>query len=495
MRRLLAVAIALVVVLGFMAAPAQAQAPAPKVTINGLVDFVTTYYSNWSGGNAASLDPTDRERGWYSRERGVFTITGEIGRTKGVVALELDLTNGFIAGSGPGPGCSAGAPGTTAGADLDGDCQSVLESKWLYVEAPITGPGSMMPFIPASSVIRGGLQPARGHDYKVGIHFSGDFPGVTLESQWAPNIKSTLTYAQLREGLDDTVAANESYAILGSVEVGVFKGLTVKPTVSWARMDGGSGNAFLGVPAVNGFNPNGTNLHTKRWTLGGDVRWTSGPFSLQPTIYYQFGEQEIPGGDVDISAWIFDVTGGFRTGPLNIEGRIMYTTGNDAGDSVPGGDDVNYYHPINPGFAYLAGWSEIWTSGIDYATAYLAGAPGMSYRTSPSYDKYGRIFAGLAMDYALTPALTLRGLLNSSWTAEEVDTDAVVTTAGLVGGDGSGDARWLGVEAALGMTYRFAPNVALDVIGATLQGGDARDSGGQDAKAVWKGVARVRVTW
>ena len=495
MRRLLAVAIALVVVLGVMAAPAQAQAPAPKVTINGLVDFVTTYYSNWSGGGGASLDPTDREDGWYSRERGVFTITGEIGRVKGVMAMELDFTNGTTTGAGT---CGTPAfPGTSAGADLDTDCAGFFETKWLYVEAPITGAGSMMPFIPAATVLRGGMQPARGHDYKVGIHFSGDFPGVTLESQWAPNVKTTLTYAQLREKLDETLApaATESYAILFSPEIGVFKGLTVKPTISWARLDGGTGNGSLGLPPVNGFNANGTNLYTKRWTLGGDVRWMAGPFSVQPTIYYQFGEQQIPGDDVDISAWIFDVTGGFRTGPLNIEGRIMYTTGNDAGDSVPGGDDVNYYHPINPGFAYLAGWSEIWTSGIDYITSYLAAAPGMSYRTSPSYDKYGRIFTGLALDYALTPALTLRGLLNSSWTAEEVDTDAVIGATGLTGGDGSGDARWLGVEAAAGMTYRFAPNVALDVIAATLQGGSARDSGGDDAEAVWKGVARVRVTW
>jgi hypothetical protein len=174
----------------------------------------------------------------------------------------------------------------------------------------------------------------------------------------------------------------------------------------------------------------------------------------------------------------------------------MWTSGNDAPDVIGvGGDDIKYYSAINPAFSYLAGWSEIWTSGIDYATAYLAGAPGMSYRTSPSYDKYGRWFLGTAVDYALTPALTLRGLLNSSWTSEEVDTDAVITPTGLVGGDGGGDATWLGIEFALGLTYRFAPNVALDLVGATLQGGDARDSGGNDAKDVWKGVARVRVTW
>ena len=78
-----------------------------------------------------------------------------------------------------------------------------------------------------------------------------------------------------------------------------------------------------------------------------------------------------------------------------------------------------------------------------------------------------------------------------------VDTDAIILASGLNGGDGRGDSNWLGVEAALGMTYRFAPNVALDLVGATLQGGDARDEnfGSRDAKPVYKGVARVRVTW
>ncbi len=92
--------------LGMLAPPAFAQAPAPapapKVTINGLVDFVATYYYNWSGGTGAdgtgglnSSDVTNaRDKGWYTRERGVFTITGEVGRSRGVWAVELDFTNG-----------------------------------------------------------------------------------------------------------------------------------------------------------------------------------------------------------------------------------------------------------------------------------------------------------------------------------------------------------------------------------------------------------------
>jgi hypothetical protein len=51
------------------------------------------------------------------------------------------------------------------------------------------------------------------------------------------------------------------------------------------------------------------------------------------------------------------------------------------------------------------------------------------------------------------------------------------------------------------MTYRFAPNVAFDLIGAYMFTGDAMDHartpGGEvkDADNVYKGVARVRFTF
>ncbi len=512
MRRAVAVLVAVLVTLGIAAPQAYAQAaaapPAPKVTISGLVDFVATLYKNWSGGSCSTASPeacdvTDggKDSGFYSRERGVFTLTGEIGKSRGVLALEFDFTNGQ----------GTVAPGTSAGFDLDTDVAGFAEVKWLYVETPITGAGSLMPFIPVATIGRFGGQPARGHNYKPGILFSGDFPGVTLETTWAPNLRSTLTFAQLRESMDEVLGpgATESWALLASVEVDIFKGLTVKPTYAFTEMQGGSGNSLLGLPAVDGLNPNGTSLRTHRHTLGAEARWTAGPWSLQPTFFYQWGEQECIvniGGctvtkDVDISAWIADVIGGFRTGPLTIEGRVMWTSGNDASDRPRNGDDIEYYRPINPGFTYLSGWSEIWTSGIvDYATALLAGVPGASMRTSPSYDKYGRIFLGLAADYALTPAFVLRAIANWSWTDEDVDTNGSTVTSNGLRSTTGGDESYLGMELGAGFTYRFAPNVAFDLMGAYLWAGDAlnhtlRGGNERDADDVYKVSSRVRVTW
>src|SRR5687767_624634 len=297
MRRFIAVAVAGIALFG--ATQASAQMPAPKVTINGLIDFSTTMYKNWShSGCPAGCDVTDggKDHGWYSRERGVFTITGEVGRTKGVWAIELDAVNGFG---------TANPPGNTNYFDLDTDVNNnfsntggFFETKWLYLETPIMGPGSIMPFVPVSTILRAGAQPARGHEYKVGILFGGDFPGVTLESAWAPNLKSTLTYAQIGEGLDKVTAPNratggnnEDWAILASVEFEVFKGLTIKPTYAYADYtcgNGGSGN--LGTEAKGGLNVNAACgpltdrlFDTHRHTLGGDVRWAAGPFTVQPT--------------------------------------------------------------------------------------------------------------------------------------------------------------------------------------------------------------------
>jgi hypothetical protein len=523
MRRVVVLLLSAVAILGILAppvlaqtapppAPAPAAPPMPKVTINGLVDFVTSAYSNWP-----SLDVTDggKDNGWYSRNRGVFTFTGEIGKAKGVFALEIDVQQGVTNNAGENAasvGAGGGArtfPGTSNSSDLDGDLSGIAEVKWLYVEAPITGAGSMMPFIPFDSIFRGGLQPARGHDYKNGILLSGDIPAVTIESIFAPNLRSTVTYVQMREQEDEVLAPGdfESWAIVASVEVDLFKGFTLKPTYAYTEMTGGSGNGSLGNPNTSGLNFNGVNARMYRHTIGGDIRWVAGGLTIQPTVYFQWGKQECNAAvgcataqDVDIKTGIADVIVGYRLGPLNLQARGMYTPGNTANQEVTNGDDINYYRAINPAFGYMAGWTDIQTSGVDYATALFAAAPGVSLRTSPSYDKYGRIFLAAAADYAITPALTLAGTVNASWTAEKVDTQGVLSVNGLTS-TGGGNANYLGTEGMLGLTYRFAPNVALDLMGAYLWAGNAMDhkrtAAGQveDADDVWKATARVRVTW
>jgi hypothetical protein len=547
MRRSVLVALAVLVLFGMLAPPSFAQAPAPKVTINGLVDFVTTAYKNLS--YQANQDVTNNEeRNWYSRERGVFTLTGEVGRVKGVWAIELDFTNGagnFNAASAPGSLTTVGvaASGTSANFDLDTDVQGAVETKWLYLETPVTGPGSLLPFIPVATIARMGGQPFRGHAYKPGVLASGDFPGVTLETRWAPNARTTLTYVQISEQLDRFVAPNQkdSFAILASLEFDIFKGLTIKPTYAYGFWDGGNcGTSNLGTPSWGGLNvnancpavtpgsvagPAGVGRDIRRHYFGADVRWTMGPFSFQPTLIYLLGEQEVQNrngvlNDVDIRSFLVDVIGGFRAGPLLIEARAAYTPGQDAHHDPQngGGGTIRRYDPVNSGFVWLSGWSEIWKGDIDYSTGLYVGRPGVTARESMSFDKYGRLFLALAADYSLTPALTLSALTNFSWTDTDVDTKGTLGTTGIVPSANphtGGKERYLGNEWVLALSYRFAPNITFDLSGAALITGDALNinrsaalqalpGGGScstagvptcESKNVYKASARMRVTF
>jgi hypothetical protein len=561
MRTLIVAIVVAVVWVATLAPPSFAQAPAPKVTINGLVDFVTTAYKNSSHttGAVGQPDITDsREKGWYSRERGVFTLTGEVGRVKGVWAVELDFTNGagrFNNSSQPGSLTTVGtaANGTSANFDLDTDIQGAVETKWLYVETPVTGPGSLLPFIPVPTIARMGGQPARGHDYKPGVLLSGDIPAVTLQTTWTPNIRSTLTYVQIAEALDRAIALNQvdSQAIVASVEVDIFKGLTVKPTYAYGFWDGGNcGTSNLGTFGYGGYTPN-TNCpavtagslaapgnvarNIRRHYLGADLRWTSGPWSFQPTFIYLLGNQQVPprgsgpGGpragqlnDVPIRAFLFDSIQGFRTGPLLIETRFIYTPGVGANNDIQngGGGVIRTYQAINPGFVYLAGWSEIWRGNIDYNMSLFVGRTALEARNSQSFDKYGRIWGFLAADYSLTPALTIHAITNVAWTDTAVDTKGTlasnttgITPSGITTAGNpfkGGKEHYLGNEWILGLTYRFAPNMVFDVAGAALITGDAlniqragsdRGPCGTDgvptcqSRNVYKLSARFRITF
>ena len=106
MRRLLAVVVCTLAILGLVA-PAFAQAPAPKVTIVGLFDQVTSGGQNIYDGDFSRSS----EREWYARTRFRPDFTFEVGRTKAVLGLEIDMTYGqTTANDGGFPGNVTGAP-------------------------------------------------------------------------------------------------------------------------------------------------------------------------------------------------------------------------------------------------------------------------------------------------------------------------------------------------------------------------------------------------
>src|SRR5712691_7321021 len=248
MRRFLTVVASVFVILALTVPYADAQAPAgptPKVTINGLVDNVTTWSRNISTRDG-DLSRVDKE--WYSRTRARPDIIGELGSAKFVLGLELDYTWGSTCPSGNDvsfrcstEGGGTGTPvavtgqhsGTFLGADMNTDFPASLEVKWAYTEFAI-------PWAPAGSIMRLGAQPFTV-THKLSALATGDFPGAYVSVVLTPQIKVNLTYAAIEEagtGVADGFFRGDDFAFIASVDVSPFKGLELRPLYAYAYMNG-----------------------------------------------------------------------------------------------------------------------------------------------------------------------------------------------------------------------------------------------------------------
>src|SRR5215470_20227823 len=114
MRRCIVPAIVAFVILAMLAPPGFAQAPAPKVTISGLFDQVTSMGRNTFDGNLTRNSDSE----WYARTRFRPDLEFAVGRVKAVLGLEIDLmygqggpNDGGFPGNNTGNSCgAAGAP-------------------------------------------------------------------------------------------------------------------------------------------------------------------------------------------------------------------------------------------------------------------------------------------------------------------------------------------------------------------------------------------------
>jgi hypothetical protein len=569
MRRFLIVAVLAVALFAVVAPPVFAQAPTPKVTITGLFDQVTAGGYNFYDGNYSR----NNDREWYARTRFRPDFAFEVGRTKAVLGIEIDLQYGQGGATDGGfPGNVTGAAPVKAGAngglDLNTDVGGMLEVKWIYTEFDLTGKDSLMPFIPVLTVARAGGQPfATIGNYKT-AYATGDFAGLDLYTTFADNLKTHLAYVMVEEDIatfnrgSQAVASSkatrgEDMAFIFSPEYTPIKGLDLKPLYSYFQVQGATSSQARRA-AINRFNNTGTlattgvagasvaaatsysvastggvepyaggrpDFQENRHTIGLDARWRWGAFGLDPTIYYQWGTRDqgclcpingaafgpITRVTADMSSWFVDIAGSWQSGPLLLEARGIYSTGNEARDNLA--RSVHYFEPLDLDTSYYAGWAQIWALGVDYFNGGGAHNNGMS--TNVGYDRYGRAGFGVRGTYNLTPALAFYTVVSPMWTAQKVDTDTgqgagirtIVNDKSFVKGDES----YLGTEWDLGMTWKFAPNVAFDLVGAWLFAGAALDTaeclggaagscaGGtvvkREAQDAWTITSRVRLSF
>ncbi|MBI4637651.1 MAG: hypothetical protein HY727_15025 [Candidatus Rokubacteria bacterium] len=508
--RALAGVLVLLVVLGALGPPASAQAPGPKVTITGLVDNVTSWTSNLSTVDLNYARTGDTE--WYARTRVRPDITAEVGTTKFVLSLEIDATWGQ---TGATDTTAPNRNGTTSSLDLNTDTLGNIELRWAYTEFDV-------PLVPWASRLRLGAQPF-ATTYKPSTLATGDFAGAHLTTTLTPAMKLNVTWAQVEEestGPPDGFVRGEDYALIASVEATPLTGLSLRPIYALFVADGvtsGAARQARGGLGTSTTNYPGGNAEW-RHTIGLDARWRSGGLALEPTVFYQWGEREVtPSAPFagsgkaaqERSAWFIDFRGGWTAGPLLVEAAVIYTTGNRASEDIRSPrQTVRYYEPIDTDQGFFTTWAEIWAKGIeDTINIMYATASGLNPGQAIGYDKYGLVRLGARLSYALTSALTLRGALSANWTAEEVDSSSTLAAAtGLTPGDFRGDSSYLGTELDLGFQWRWAPGLALDVVGAYMWAGNALSqtavtsgtgavSNGRDPQDVMTVVWRVRYTF
>ena len=412
-------------------------------------------------------------------------------------------------------------------------------------------------------------------NYKLSAYATGDFAGVSAITTFAPNLRTNLAYVMVEEqfaganrgNAQTTTARGEDYALIVSPELTPFKGLDLKPLYSYfhaqgitqtpvrrnlvnIRTVGGvlgpsasmGGAACPLAPATSGAagtlaplsaacaNAGALDHQEDRHTIGLDARWRMGPFGFDPTVYFQWGQMDSQAAistgatkkvEADMSAWLIDLVGSYQTGPLLLELRGIYSTGNKARDNLS--KRIRYFQPLDTDGAYYAGWASIMALGIDY----FNGVAMQGMGANVGYDRYGRAQLGFRATYNFTPSLAVYGVVSPTWTAEKVDTDT--NAGGDPGGVGpsptvgrttvsdkswvEGDSRYIGTEVNLGFTWRFAANVSFDLMGAWLAAGHALDTtecqtpavaaagcaGGtlvkRDATDAYQAAARVRLAF
>lgn len=514
-RTSLAVLMIALALVAFAAPMAFAQAPAPKVTINGLIDQVVTYYENNSQYSGIF---NRKDTNWYSRTRGRFDIIGEVGKAKAVLGIEIDTAWGQTGSTdtnqaGTATGRTAAA--TTSSWDLNTDSLAVIEIKWLYTEFP-------MPLIPVPTTVRLGAQPfGTAAAYKL-TYATGDFAGVNIVSQVAPNVKLLGTYVQVEEdlvgistrtstttpasspsGILSSQARGDDHAYIFSAEVTPFKGLDIKPLFSGFVAEGTtSGSARQGRGGINTSTAFTTatgdfrgDMDEARYTVGIDARLRLGPFSFDPTVMYQYGMRTvqapasfaasgaIPGRRyrADIDAWFFDLRAGFQLGPLLLEALGVYTTGNSARNNTL--DKVRYFQPLTTDSGYLADWgTQISSLGLDYLGTYNSTSLFLAFPGATiGWDKYGRAQLGAKATYAITPELSIMAGANGHWTAEAVDRNGTPTSGAGITPVFSGPtprdrSRYVGTEFMALLSWRFAPGLTWDNAVGYMAMGSALDA-------------------
>jgi hypothetical protein len=488
--------VAFLALVGLVAIPAYAD---QRLTVTGFIDNHVRAFGNLSAtDDDYTLDDDDE---WHARTRGrLFFNIAATEFSKAVVAFEFDQYWGDTSQNPPGAGatstrCVTSTPGETCtiindngGFDLGID-NFVIELKHLYVDIKV-------PETPVR--VRLGGFDVNATPLKDLTLLTMDVAAIAVDIDFHPQFKTLVYFSPTEEDFDQEFADELGEDYFGGVTLQAIpmKGFQIDGVFAFQHLQGPSfsGTATMRIPSA------GQRSEDRYW-VGIDSRIKLGDFTLSPTFLYNFGTRTfINGQESDISAFLLDLRGAYVIGPLTIQGKFVYTPGNDANSNVnTPGSDIDFFQFIAIDTVHRSlDWFEIFGFNIDTTSAPPFG-DSRSMRSNLGFDQYGLLHAALRLDYKVIQPLTFTVAGGLFWAAEDVGRPARLGPASATSNPSfnyTGEDNYLGTEIDAWIRYNIFRGTDIDVYFAYAIVGDAlnlQNPGGpvREAQDSVAGGARV----
>ena len=335
-----------------------------------------------------------------------------------------------------------------------------------------------------------GLIPGTAAKFEIGVPYfaaeSGSFGEATkLFNIAAPGVT-------LSAPLSDTISTYTWYSWLGNDFDGYFRGYY--PTATAADDDPGklepTGNDWalgtrIGFTLAEGLGVDlifahmldecssvaaaGCGDENRNW-VGGTVRYQYGDFSLLPSLMLYFADHDTKG---DTESLLLDVRAKYVTGPLSLQGRVVYTPGSTFNADGTVSSDRDYDLIGVWGIPGSVLWFNLF--GNAYGQNDLGpltlnnGTPQLNIR----FENHGLMHVAGRADYTLTPQTTLSAALGIFNAVEDVAgvSPANVSDDGVVYAGGT----HIATEFDASLSYQLYSNATVSLWAAYAMTGDALD--------------------
>ena len=316
-----------------------------------------------------------------------------------------------------------------------------------------------------------GLIPGTAAKFELGFpYFSAEFggfgdaskilntaaPGLTISAPFSDTISTYTWYAWLGQDFDgygptfgDNVGGGDDWAAGTRWQFGLMEGMAVDLVYAFHMDEAGVGT---------------TGDQGRNW-IQGKLWYQYGDFSLTPSLTMYLASTD---GGMDTESLLLDLRAKYVTGPLSLEGRIVYTPASEF--------DADGNMTKDRDYGILGVWgipqSVVWFALMgNHDLTYLGPAYIKSIQTSLRQDSYGLVHVAAKADYTLTPQTTLSvslGLFNAADEPQGVPGGLQDTGASYAGGS-----THVATEVDAWLAYQLYSNASINLWAAYAMTGDA----------------------